>query len=302
MTRRAGRPDAPTEFEVWGCRGSRSFVPHRSAIGNYTSCYSIRQGVDLVVLDAGRGLAALGWAMSTRKDLRKVERVHVLVTHAHLDHWEGLKDADWFWRKGTLEVSILGSAQALQAIQTAYGHPLYVNLELLAAGRLRSVRYETLEPGDTRAVGGWAIETAPLHHYSGDDHARQWLDTLGFRVKAPDGATVAYLCDHEPHRGTREVEERLMHGSHLAVYDAHFPDIREHAHGHGSQEHAASMARSHAGLIVLAGHHGPTRTDAEIRAGYRRHRRGVPNFRLAIEGARWRFDARRSAFVEPAAR
>jgi ribonuclease BN (tRNA processing enzyme) len=302
MTRHPRRSGAPTEFEVWGCRGSRSFLPLRSVIGNNTSCYSLLHGADLVVLDAGRGLAALGWAMSRRAALRKVERVHVLVSHAHLDHWEGLKDAEWFWRKLGLDVRILGSAQAVRAIQTAYGHPLYVNLELLAAGRLRSVQYQTLEAGDTWAMEGWGIETAPLHHYSGEDHDRQWLDTLGFRVTAPDGATLGYLCDHEPHVGTREVEERLLRGSHLAVYDAHFADIEQHAHGHGSQEHASRMAREHPSLTVLAGHHGPTLSDREIRAAHRRHRRGVPNFRLAVEGAAWRFDARRSSFVERARR
>ena len=300
MTRHPGRSGAPSEFEVWGCRGSRSFLPLRSAIGNNTSCYSLLHGADLVVLDAGRGLAALGWAMSRRAALRKVERVHVLVSHAHLDHWEGLKDAEWFWRKLGLDVRILASAQAVGAIQTAYGHPLYVNLELLAAGRLRSVQYQTLEAGDTWATDGWAFETAPLHHYSGEDNDRQWLDTLGFRVTAPDGATLGYLCDHEPHEGTREVEERLLRGSHLAVYDAHFADIGQHAHGHGSQEHASRMAREHPSLTVLAGHHGPTLSDREIRAAYRRHRRGLPNFRLAVEGAAWRFDRRRSAFVERA--
>lgn len=298
MTRQAQPSGAPTEFEVWGCRGSRSFLPFRSRIGNNTSCYSLLHGADLVVLDAGRGLAPLGWAMSRRPAMRKVERVHVLVSHAHLDHWEGLKDAEWFWRKLPLDVRILGSAQTVRAIQTAYGHPLYVNLELLAAGRLRSVQYEILEAGDTRALNGWGIETAPLHHYSGDDHDRQWLDTMGFRVTAPDGATLGYLCDHEPHPDSRDVEERLLRGSHLAVYDTHFANIEQQAHGHGSQEHASKVAREHPRLTVLAGHHGPTLSDRDIRAAHRRHRKGAPNFRLAVEGVTWRFDARRSVFVE----
>jgi len=297
MSRPPGRSYDPTEFEIWGCRGSRSFLPIRSRVGNNTSCYSLLHGPDLVVLDAGRGLAGLSWAVARRPALRRVERVHVLVSHAHLDHWEGLKDAEWFWRKGGLDVRIFGSAQAVRAIQTAYGHPLYVNLELLAAGRLRSVDYHTVEPGDSAAVDGWQVETTPLNHYSGDALDRQWLDTLGYRVTAPDGATLAYLCDHEPHRGTRKFEERLLAGSHLAVYDAHFPDIRQHAHGHGSQEHAARMARAHPGTVVLAAHHGPTLTDREIRAAYRRHRRGAPNFRLAVEGAAWRYEPRRSRFV-----
>ena len=45
------------EFEIWGARGSRSLSPPVSSIANYTSCYSVRAGADLFVLDGGRGLA-----------------------------------------------------------------------------------------------------------------------------------------------------------------------------------------------------------------------------------------------------
>jgi len=286
-----------TEFEVWGCRGSRSFVPARSAVGNQTSCYSIRQGPDLLVLDGGRGLVALGSALFADARFRSVRRVRVLVSHSHLDHWEGLKDAEWFWRKGrSLEVTVLGTAQALRAIRTAYGHPSYVTLELLAAGTNCRVSYEEMEPGEERRAGGWRIRTQPLYHYSGDEHARDWLDTLGFHVTAPDGATVAYLCDHEPHSGSREVERALLTEAHLAVYDTHWLHARHHAHGHGSVEHAAAMARDFPDTLLLAGHHGPTRGDAEIRSAYRRYGRGLPNFRLAVEGEAFRFERRRRAF------
>ncbi|MCI0548700.1 MAG: MBL fold metallo-hydrolase, partial [Candidatus Rokubacteria bacterium] len=284
--------------EVWGCRGSRSFVPRRSAIANHTSCYSILHGPDLLVLDAGRGLLALGSAVSRRAGFRGIRRVHVLVSHAHLDHWEGLKDAEWFWGKElSLEVTLLGTPQALRAIRGVYGHPFYVSLELLAAGTMCRVSWEEIEPGDTKRLGGFEVRTEPLYHYSGDERAREWLDTLGFRATAPDGATVAYLSDHEPHQGTREIEGKLLDGAHLAVYDAHWLHARHHAHGHGSQEHAAGMASAFPRTLVLAGHHGPSLLDPEIRAAHRRHGRAARNFRLAVEGEAFRFDRRREAFV-----
>jgi phosphoribosyl 1,2-cyclic phosphodiesterase len=292
------RPTAVTEFEVWGCRGSRSFVPPRSAIGNHTSCYSIRCGADLLVLDAGRGILALGSAMTRRSDLKRVRRVHVLVSHAHLDHWEGLKDVEWFWGKGRpLEVTVVSSAQALRAIRTAYGHPFYVTLELLAAGTNSRVSWQEMEPGETKELAGFEIRTEPLYHYSGDEQDRQWLDTLGFRVTSRDGASVAYLCDHEPHQGTLDIERALLTGAHLAVYDAHWLHARHHAHGHGSQEHSASMAAAFPGTLVLAGHHGPFQLDSQIRAAHHRYARKVRNFRLAVEGQAFRFDRGRGAFV-----
>jgi phosphoribosyl 1,2-cyclic phosphodiesterase len=283
---------------VWGARGSRSLLPPRSRIANSTSCYSVLHGEDLFLLDAGRGLAALGSAMRRQGRFASVRNVYVLVSHAHLDHWEGLKDADWFWEKGNgISIRMLGTSQALKAIRTAYSHPLYVALELLGAGTVKGVRYQTLRAGERRRVGAWQLLTEPLRHYSGAGRSIRILDTLGYRLTAPDGATIAYLCDHEPNRGTRRVEETLLREAHLAVYDAHFPDIQHHEHGHGSQEHASRMARAHPRVLVLAGHHGPILSDAEIRNAHHRHGRGIGNFRLAVEGGGYRFDPRRAGFV-----
>jgi len=299
MRRADHRPPArrTTQFDVWGCRGSRSLVPPRSRVGNNTSCYSVLHGESLFVFDGGRGLAALSAAMRRQPRFRGVRRAYVLVSHAHLDHWEGLKDADWFWDKGNgLEVHILGSGEAIRAIRTAYSHPLYVDLRLLAAGTVHRIRYRELRAGELIRVGSWRLRTHPLHHYSGEGRSARDLETLGFRLTAPDGATLAYLCDHAPTRATRDVEQSLLEGSHLALYDAHFADVRHQAHGHGSQEHASRMARANPGVLVLAGHHGPVLSDLEIRSAYQRHRRAAPNFALAREGASWRWDAARSAF------
>jgi phosphoribosyl 1,2-cyclic phosphodiesterase len=292
------RRATPTEFDVWGCRGSRSFDPGRSRVGNRTSCYSLLSGSDLVVIDAGRGLLALGDALKRNRRFAGVERVHVLVSHAHLDHWEGIKDADWFWRKrNQLEVRILGAKQAIDAIRTAYGHPLYVDLQLLARSTVRRVGYQVIRAGQRLRLGPFRVRTEALHHYSGEIEAPLHLSTLGFRIQAPDGAEVAYVSDHEPTPATGAVESRLLTGAHVAVVDSHFPNANQHAHGHGSQEYAAGLAAAHPRTLVLAGHHGPTQSDAEILKAHRRHRGKAGNFALAVEGRGYRFDHRRRAFV-----
>src|SRR5262249_57720438 len=96
-----------------------------------------------------------------------------------------------------LDVAIAGSAQALRAIREAYGHPSYVTLELLAAVTHSRVSFEVMEAGEHRQWGAWRIRTQPLYHYSGDERPRDFPDPLRFHVTAPDGAIVAYLCDHE---------------------------------------------------------------------------------------------------------
>ena len=73
---------------VWGCRGSLATPgPDTIASGGNTSCLEVRLADDsLLVLDAGTGIRALGLTLG-----RGHQRpLHILLTHLHLDHIEGL--------------------------------------------------------------------------------------------------------------------------------------------------------------------------------------------------------------------
>jgi ribonuclease BN (tRNA processing enzyme) len=285
------------DFDIWGCRGSRSLVPPRSHFGNNTSCYSVLDRQNLFILDGGRGLGALGHAMKLQPRFQRVRRIHVLVSHSHLDHWEGLKDAEWFWeRNGALGLEIFGPEQALSAIRRGYQHPSYVPLETLAKGKLASIAVHRLRHGRLLSVGGWSIQTFPLNHYSGGGARRQVLDAFGFLLTRRRGPAVAYLCDHEPTSETRAMEDRVLRRANLAVLDAHFASIRSQAFGHGSVEHAAEVARRHSQLTVIAAHHGPTFSDAGIRAASRWHANGLRNFHLAVEGTTYRWRGKEGTF------
>jgi phosphoribosyl 1,2-cyclic phosphodiesterase len=295
-SRTAARAPVP-EFDVWGCRGSHNLTPAVSRVGNNTVCASLVDGADLYVFDAGRGLLVLGHAMSSEVRFRKVKRVHVLVSHSHLDHWEGFKDVDWFWRRNNgLEVNVYGTREAVTAVRRGFAHPSYVPLEVLASGTAASLEFVTLRAGRRRQLAAWTLETFPLHHYSGFGKTRRFLDTLGFRLTREDGARVAYLCDHEPTRATREVEEQMLSETRLAIYDAHFADVASQRYGHGSQEHAAAMARRHPATLVLASHLGPMLSDSALHSTRRRFASGLENYRLAAEGLRLRWNAARGVF------
>jgi phosphoribosyl 1,2-cyclic phosphodiesterase len=273
-------------------------VPVRSKIGNRTACYSLLLGEDLYVLDAGRGLAALGAAIRTQKRFARVARIHVLVSHAHMDHWEGLKDADWFWVRGNgLQVTIWATQQGLDTIKAGHAHPSYVPLELLAEGTLASLAYQPLQANQSQTFPGLDLKTSALNHYSGQGFSRHPLDTVGFRLEVHGGGPIiCYLSDHEPGEQTLPTELAMMAGAHLAVYDSHFPDIKRQAHGHGSQEHSSNMARRHPQALVLAGHHGPMFSDKEILATHRGYSRGLRNFEVAVEGTTYAWDPRRAAW------
>ena len=91
------------QLKIWGCRGSvPSPGPTTVVCGGNTSCVelSLDDGT-VLVLDAGTGIRDLG------DDLveRGVRRIHLLLTHLHLDHVEGLRFFGPMWDKNvTLDV------------------------------------------------------------------------------------------------------------------------------------------------------------------------------------------------------
>ncbi len=60
------------------------------------------------------------------------------------------------------------------------------------------------------SFAGWTLETQPLRHHSGEGRSLRALVTAGSRLTAPDGAVVAYVCDHQPSPRTVAVEDALV--------------------------------------------------------------------------------------------
>ena len=76
----------------WGTRGSISTPgPQTEKYGGNTACVSVRQGSTIIIFDAGTGIRELGLRL-----MREYERtgapleVHLLLSHTHWDHIQGL--------------------------------------------------------------------------------------------------------------------------------------------------------------------------------------------------------------------
>src|SRR5205085_6997238 len=96
---------------VWGCRGSVA-VPGTDTVkyGGNTSCVEVRlSSGEALVLDAGTGLRPLGVSMQADPPTE----IHILLTHLHLDHLQGLGFFRPLFSPG-LDIHIWGPSSPVQ--------------------------------------------------------------------------------------------------------------------------------------------------------------------------------------------
>src|SRR5215217_4492134 len=184
--RRKRRADV-MRVKLWGVRGSIP-VPGQDAAGygGNTSCVGITtdDGTELI-LDAGSGIRELGVAISGR-----CRHVHVLLTHLHLDHIQGLTFFAPIFDP-EVEVTVWGPPALGRSLRERLArfisNPIFpVEIRDLPA----RVHFEDV-PGGPWRIGGVEVKAAQVAHRG---------LTLGYRLTA-EGDSVCYLPDHEPGLG-----------------------------------------------------------------------------------------------------
>lgn len=246
----------------WGCRGSVPTPgPATVAYGGNTSCVEVTldDGATLV-LDAGTGIRGLGAELQGRG----ARTVHLLLTHLHLDHLEGLRFFAPMWdERVTLE--IWGPPSPLLSlsdrIARAFSPPLFpVDLRDVPA----TVRFHDV-PRQPWTIGTATLRAALVVHPG---------PTVGFRIES-GGSALAYVPDHEPALAG-EIAGRprdwlsgsaVAEGADLLVHDAqYFEDEYEERLGWGHSSVADSVAFAQAvGARRLAlFHHEPRHADEAL--------------------------------------
>ena len=169
---------------LWGTRGSlASPGPDTVRYGGNTSCVSVegKEGT-LLVLDAGTGIRVLGRNVSG-----KVRRIHILLTHLHMDHLQGLPFFDPLRNPG-IEVHIWGPASTTQNLEARLMRYLSPPLfpvrvrDLLSELHFHELFANTVEMDEFSVMGQLVVHPNP---------------TVGYRITGQEG-TVTYIPDHEP--------------------------------------------------------------------------------------------------------
>lgn len=247
---------------MWGTRGSVAAPgPETMRYGGNTSCVEVR-GEDgtLLVLDAGTGIRRLGDSLGP-----ELRRVDLLLTHLHMDHILGLGFFDPLFRPD-LEVHIWGPSSITLDLRDHLSR--YLSPPLFPV-RLRDLPcdlhlHDVVASGPF-SIGNFEINSALVCHPG---------PTVGYRIVG-EGASIAYMPDHEPALGRGRLADddewvsglALARGVDLLIHDAQYTDYEYPRHigwGHSALSHTLEFARR-AGVVTLVPfHHDPAHSDAAL--------------------------------------
>lgn len=246
---------------IWGCRGSVATPgPDTIGYGGNTSCVEVAlDDGGVVVLDAGSGIRPLGFELLARG----TRRIHLFLTHLHLDHLEGLRFFAPLWDE-RVTLDVWGPSSPVQGLRErilrAFSPPLFpIDFRDVPA----QVTFHDL----TRApwLAGAISLTADLVLHPGP--------TAGFRIDTGK-SSVAYLPDHEPAlAGIADKATEWISGAALArdvdllLHDAqYFEDEYTERIGWGHSSVADAVAFSHAvgARHLVLFHHDPDHSDRTL--------------------------------------
>lgn len=249
-------------LRLWGTRGSLPVAgPETVRYGGNTACVEVRAADgSALVLDAGTGIRPLGTALRGAP-----RRLDVLLTHLHMDHLQGLGFFAPLFEPGR-EVHLWGppsTTQGLRARLTRYLSPPLFPVRLRELACHLALHDVPLE--GCFAIGPFRVWAALVCHPG---------PTVGYRI-AVDGATLAYLPDHEPALGRERLPaERdwlsgyeLAAGADVLVHDAQYSAAEYPEHvgwGHSALPHVLDFAALAGVRRLVTFHHDPAHDDATI--------------------------------------
>jgi phosphoribosyl 1,2-cyclic phosphodiesterase len=258
----------------WGTRGSIATPgPGTVRFGGNTSCVGLTTtSGSRILFDCGTGARLLGRELVG--DAKSPVELTILLSHTHWDHIQGFPFFAPVFIPGS-RITVCGPEGAGRSLREVLAGQMEFTYFPVAIGELPStITFRELSEG-VHDIGGVRVVAQSLNHPA---------KTLGYRVEA-DGASVAYLCDHEPfsetlwddpgrrgdvgaivHAGDRR-HAQFMSGAGLVIHDSQYTPQESPSRkswGHSTYEYAVELAAA-AGVQRLAlTHHDPTHDDAFV--------------------------------------
>ncbi len=262
------------KVKFWGTRGSIATPGLETyRYGGNTPCVSVRHKGSFLILDAGTGIRKLGMFLQKSASGLPLE-VHILLSHVHWDHIQGLPFFTPFFVPGN-EIHIHGlppSEKTLEQILALQMNSEFFPVamrDLPARIMVHDIHEEKLR------IGPFTITYAFLNHPG---------ITAGYRIEA-GGKIVTYATDTEPYRrlladhhpsanvGATYGMNRDLDISHLAqdadlyIADSQYtPEeyVNKHGWGHSSYYDAVHLALEARAKRLALFSHDPMHDDSAV--------------------------------------
>jgi phosphoribosyl 1,2-cyclic phosphodiesterase len=272
--------------KFWGTRGSMpSPGKHTNRYGGNTSCVEVRlNDQTTIIIDAGTGIRKLGKELMRGAFASGEGTAHLLISHTHWDHIQGLPFFSPFYSRGNrlfVYARQRDDTQLRTVFATQTDDP-YFSVPLDAM--LADIYFRELIDGASFDIGEAHVSCTRLNH--------PWV-ALGYRIAADD-KVVAYVSDTAPfrdvlleHEFIRETPKvgaplppevadklrrmrdgvvELCRGADLVIFDTMFTRdeyIQRPHWGHSTPEDGVEIARVAGAKQLMLFHHAPERSDDE---------------------------------------
>jgi phosphoribosyl 1,2-cyclic phosphodiesterase len=268
-------------FKFWGVRGSIATPgAHTVKYGGNTTCIEVRTlANDLIILDAGTGIHALAQSLMARLPVD----AHILISHTHWDHIQGLPFFLPIFVPGN-RIKIYGGLDPVtnQGIDRALGVQLqYSYFPIIEAQLKADIGYDTIKPGQSITIGSAKVTPIVLNHP---------VLNFGYRIDDSDGSSLFFTGDYEMAQNPYQpgevafastqhfIDEKLievlkaMADVDALIIDSSYTEAEyrfKKGWGHGTYQSAIELAQQARVKHLYFTHHEPTRTDSQLEEIYR---------------------------------
>ena len=254
--------------------------------GGNTSCVEVRSGEDIIILDAGTGLRALGQSLLQEFKNRPLN-LTLLLTHTHWDHIQGLPFFGPIYNP-RCRLRILGCEGARKGLVAALTGQMESTYFPVPFDKLPSnIEIEELKDFNL-AIGSVLVRAQRANHPG---------VCVGYRLFSPDGL-IAFFPDTEPRPGgDDEAMIDFVRDADVLILDSQY-DRAEYQHhigwGHGCVDDSVEFALKAGVKQLCLFHHDPDHDDRHLDELVK-HARRLVNRRKA----KLRVDASREGSIIP---